>query len=177
MKLNRPSPKFLFHAVRDLVEVVAHGFGVERGADRMHVLQQARRCLEGDQGGPFRLKAGHLRRDTRAEQFRQRTEGSGSCGAAPAALQARAFNLNVSEWRAEREGGTLLAPETVQAVGAGPAVLHEGGGLRRHDPFLEPAEKLPGLVERKPDPLKRVVRLVESEHLLVNDVAFAGIDP
>ena len=46
-------PQFSLHAVRNLVQVVAHGFGVERGADGKHVLEQANRGIKGDQEAHF----------------------------------------------------------------------------------------------------------------------------
>ncbi len=112
----------------------------------------------------------------RTEQVRQRAEGSGSGAAASAALQARACNRHVAEGRAEQERSPLLAPEPAGTVATAAVVLHEGGGLCCDDPLLKPSEKILGFVERKPDPLKRVVRLVEFQHLLVNDIDFPGID-
>ena len=131
-----------FHTGHDLVQMIAHRFGIERGADRQDVLQQVHRGIERYQGSPLRLQIQHLRRDMRAEQFRQRAEGPGSGRTTPATLQARTCNRNVTEGRAEQERSLTLAPEPAGALRAA-AVLHEGGGLRRHDPLLKLPEKGP----------------------------------
>ena len=111
-------PQFPFHAVRHLVEVVAHGLGVERGADGKHVLEQAHRGIEGDQGSPFRFQTGHFRRDMLVEEVRKRIEGLSALAAvAGTAFQSRPGNRDVTEGRSETERTLALAPEAVPAAG------------------------------------------------------------
>ena len=84
---------------------------------------------------------------------------------------------HITEGRSETERALPLAPEPAGAVRAAAVVLYVGGGLRRHDPLLELPEKILGLVEREPDLFKRVVRLVQHQHLHVTGFVLSGIDP